>query len=150
MAVSLPMPNPPFRNLQQRSSSRLTMKQLPDFLHLGQPFGTLRAPNILLLCLVLIEFRNYGCAILKQRFPAIAQRYQDTIDYMKKEHNVNAQFGLFFNFCLNAARNGVKRVFCKPHVDWKNLAFGVCMIFVYGKKTYLCLQQIPDLSLRPL
>ena len=52
---------------------------------------------------------------------------------MKKEHGIEAEFGLFFNFCLNAVRRGVRRVFCRPHVDWKNVAFGVCMVFVYGE-----------------
>ncbi|KAJ8094071.1 hypothetical protein PM082_009962 [Marasmius tenuissimus] len=44
--------------------------------------------------------------------------------------------GLFFNFCLNGERvngpNPVPRVFCEPHIDFKNLALAVCMIFVYG------------------
>ncbi|KAF9025383.1 hypothetical protein BDP27DRAFT_1351787 [Rhodocollybia butyracea] len=81
---------------------------------------------------ILHDLTRYGCSILKQHFPAIAERYTSALNYMKKEHGIEAQFGLFFNFCLNAAREGTKRVFCKPHVDWKNLAFGVCMIFVYG------------------
>ncbi|KAJ4466684.1 hypothetical protein C8J55DRAFT_565673 [Lentinula edodes] len=75
---------------------------------------------------------TYGCEILKAHFPAIAKRYQDSIDYMRLKYGIEAMFGLFFNFCLNAPRKGVKRVFCKPHVDWKNVAFGVCMIYVYG------------------
>ncbi|KAJ3860035.1 hypothetical protein EV359DRAFT_85743 [Lentinula novae-zelandiae] len=74
----------------------------------------------------------YGCEILKAHFPAIAKRYQDSINYMRLKYGIEAMFGLFFNFCLNAPRKGVKRVFCKPHVDWKNIAFGVCMIYVYG------------------
>ncbi|KAJ3908052.1 hypothetical protein F5879DRAFT_794344, partial [Lentinula edodes] len=67
--------------------------------------------------------RNYGCNILRVRFPAIAQRYQDSVDYMKAKFGIEAMFGLFFNFCLNSAREGVPRVFCRPHVDWKNTAF---------------------------
>ncbi|KAJ3860187.1 hypothetical protein EV359DRAFT_49625, partial [Lentinula novae-zelandiae] len=74
----------------------------------------------------------YGCNILRVRFPAIAQRYQDSVDYMKAKFGIEAMFGLFFNFCLNSAREGVPRVFCRPHVDWKNTAFGVCMIFIFG------------------
>lgn len=76
--------------------------------------------------------RAYGCEILKAHFPAIAKRYQDSINLMKEEYGIKAMFGLFFNFCLNAPREGARRVFCKPHVDWKNVAFGVCMIYVYG------------------
>ncbi|KAJ3806980.1 hypothetical protein F5876DRAFT_80145 [Lentinula aff. lateritia] len=81
---------------------------------------------------VLQRLTAYGCEILKVHFPAIAKRYQDSINYMRLKYGIEAMFGLFFNFCLNAPRKGVKRVFCKPHVDWKNVAFGVCMIYVYG------------------
>jgi len=52
---------------------------------------------------------------------------------MRENDNIEAKFGLFFNFCLNSPCKGVKQVFCTPHVDWKNIAFGVCMIFIYGK-----------------
>ena len=43
-------------------------------------------------------------------------------------------FGNFFNFCVNAPRydKGIRRVNCFPHVDWKNLAIFVCIVFVYG------------------
>ncbi|KAJ4465135.1 hypothetical protein C8R41DRAFT_738925, partial [Lentinula lateritia] len=68
---------------------------------------------------------------LRIRFPAIAQCYQDSVDYMKAKFGIHAMFGLFFNFCLNSPRKGIPRVFCRPHVDWKNTAFGVCMIFVF-------------------
>ncbi|KAE9393022.1 hypothetical protein BT96DRAFT_999823 [Gymnopus androsaceus JB14] len=74
----------------------------------------------------------FGCTILEAQFPAIAERYKESIKYMNDTYGIEAKFGLFFNFCLNSPRNGVKRVFCKPHVDWKNVAFGVCMIFIYG------------------
>ncbi|KAJ3846237.1 hypothetical protein EV368DRAFT_89341 [Lentinula lateritia] len=74
---------------------------------------------------VLQRLTAYGCEILKAHFPAIVKRYQDSINCMKKEYGIDAMFGLFFNFCLNAPREGVRRVFCKPHVDWKNVAFGV-------------------------
>ncbi|KAJ3895973.1 hypothetical protein GG344DRAFT_61738 [Lentinula edodes] len=62
---------------------------------------------------------EYGCGILRARFPAVVARYQASIEYMKTTFGIEALFGLFFNFCLNAPREG-------------NIAFGVCMIFVYG------------------
>ncbi|KAG1726937.1 hypothetical protein EDB19DRAFT_1914433 [Suillus lakei] len=35
-------------------------------------------------------------------------------------------------FPLLARRAGVRRVHCSPHVDWKNIAIGICVIFIYG------------------
>ncbi|KAI0318500.1 hypothetical protein OF83DRAFT_1171016 [Amylostereum chailletii] len=48
---------------------------------------------------------------------------------------VEPQFGLFYNYCLNFPRPSAKilDVYCKPHIDWKNLAVGVCLLFVHGK-----------------
>ncbi|KAF8992458.1 hypothetical protein BDZ89DRAFT_1151085 [Hymenopellis radicata] len=51
---------------------------------------------------------------------------------MEKKHSLSPQFGLYWNWCLNAVRAGVKRVHCDPHVDAKNLALGICIVFVYG------------------
>ncbi|KAK1217050.1 hypothetical protein PQX77_020324 [Marasmius sp. AFHP31] len=52
---------------------------------------------------------------------------------MEKRYGIRPPYGgLFWNFCLNGARSKVPRVFCDPHIDFKNLALAVCMIFVYG------------------
>ena len=113
------------------------MQPFPIFSKVAQPFinwrrGFLLSPKqFLILC-----FSEYGCNMLRSHFPVIAERYQASIDYMKANYGIEAKFGLFFNFCLNAPRPGVRRVFCRPHVDWKNIAFGLCMIFVYGEPVY--------------
>ncbi|KAF9044589.1 hypothetical protein BDZ89DRAFT_1059069 [Hymenopellis radicata] len=65
-------------------------------------------------------------------FPAIAARFQACADYMRTNHKMEPMFGRFWNWCLNAPLAGVKRVFCDPHVDFKNLALAVCVVFVYG------------------
>ncbi|KAJ3858605.1 hypothetical protein EV359DRAFT_52041 [Lentinula novae-zelandiae] len=65
--------------------------------------------------------KNNHLAIARAFAPA--QCYQDSVDYTKAKFGIHAMFGLFFNFCLNSAREGVPRVFCRPHVDWKNTAF---------------------------
>jgi hypothetical protein len=69
----------------------------------------------------------------KKRFPKLAERFENC----RKFHGIPRDecYGYFFNFCLNMARPhiGLKRVHCKPHVDWKNLAIGICVIFIYGK-----------------
>ncbi|KAJ3849800.1 hypothetical protein EV368DRAFT_46605, partial [Lentinula lateritia] len=63
---------------------------------------------------------EYGCGILRARFPAVVARYQASIEYMKATFGIQAQFGLFFNFCLNAPRKGVGRVFYLPIVTTLN------------------------------
>jgi hypothetical protein len=92
----------------------------------------------------------------KKRFPKIAKRFEtcrEALGIDKKE-----VYGYFFNFCLNAARPGVgiKRVHCRPHVDWKNLAIGICVLFIYGEQSmiisfeFLSCQLIFEFCPRPL
>jgi hypothetical protein len=70
--------------------------------------------------------------VFEQEFPLLAERYKNCA----KALGITPAFGYFFNFCLNAPRphRGIRRVHCKPHVDWKNLAIGICIIFVYGQE----------------
>ncbi|KAJ8094090.1 hypothetical protein PM082_023298 [Marasmius tenuissimus] len=76
---------------------------------------------------------EYGCGILKRVFPAIAKRYKDCSEYLEEKYNMPAPYGgHFYNFCLNGPKGDIRRVHCDPHVDYKNIALGVCMIFVYG------------------
>ncbi|KAL0565591.1 hypothetical protein V5O48_016432 [Marasmius crinis-equi] len=81
---------------------------------------------------------GFGCGILQNVFPEVANRYKRCIKYMKTRHNLTPQFGLFWNFCLNgiSSATNVDRVHCLPHVDFKNIALGVCMIFIYGHFNY--------------
>ncbi|KAG1834973.1 hypothetical protein DFJ58DRAFT_847503 [Suillus subalutaceus] len=62
-------------------------------------------------------------------FPLLARRYMACAEAL----GIQPLYGHFFNFCLNSARAGVPRVHCSPHVDWKNIAIGVCVIFIYGQ-----------------
>ncbi|KAK7020705.1 hypothetical protein VNI00_017647 [Paramarasmius palmivorus] len=74
-----------------------------------------------------------GCSLVQKYFPRVYERYRRCSDYMLANKGFEAPYGgIFFNFCLNGAREGVDRVFCDPHVDFKNVALGVCMVFVYG------------------
>jgi hypothetical protein len=96
---------------------------LEPFFEKGQPLEILTA---------------YGCNFLISGFPGIAKRYLDCAKEMESQFGISPPYGgLFWNFCLNGARsNGpleVPRVFCKPHIDWKNIALAVCMVYVYGK-----------------
>lgn len=65
--------------------------------------------------------------IFEQEFPLVASRYKRCA----QELGIKALYGHFFNFCLNHP-GSASRVHCSPHVDWKNLAIGICVLFVYG------------------
>ncbi|KAG1893200.1 uncharacterized protein F5891DRAFT_1196730 [Suillus fuscotomentosus] len=67
--------------------------------------------------------------VFRAEFPLLAKRYADCSQAL----GISPLYGHFFSFCLNSARAGVERVHCSPHVDWKNIAIGVCVVFVYGK-----------------
>ncbi|KAK1219073.1 hypothetical protein PQX77_018222 [Marasmius sp. AFHP31] len=92
---------------------------IEKFFAAGQPFQVLTA---------------YGCKILERVFPEIANRYKECNKFMREKYGLEPPFGLFWNFCLNGMSKATKplRVFCTPHVDYKNIALGVCMIFIYG------------------
>ncbi|KAL0578206.1 hypothetical protein V5O48_003781 [Marasmius crinis-equi] len=76
---------------------------------------------------------RYGCKIVRRIFPEIVKRFEDCAQKI----GIKPLYGgMFFNFCLNGARmdgsRPIPRVFCEPHIDFKNLALAVCMVFVYG------------------
>ncbi|KAG1721347.1 hypothetical protein EDB19DRAFT_1835556 [Suillus lakei] len=76
----------------------------------------------------LLPFFEEDAAIFEE-FPLLARRYRACAEALR----IQPLYGHFFNFCLNSARAGVRRVHCSPHVDWKNIAIGVCVVFIYGK-----------------
>ncbi|KAK7043052.1 hypothetical protein VNI00_008790 [Paramarasmius palmivorus] len=79
------------------------------------------------------QITGMGCSLVRRHFPGIYERYRRCSAYMEANHGFKAPYGgIFFNFCLNGVRAGVDRVLCEPHVDFKNVALGVCMIFIYG------------------
>lgn len=66
-------------------------------------------------------------SLFAREFPLIAARYKQCAQAL----GIKALYGYFYNFCVN--HPGSKpRVHCGPHVDWKNLAVGICVLFVYG------------------
>ncbi|KAK7030912.1 hypothetical protein VNI00_013858 [Paramarasmius palmivorus] len=81
---------------------------------------------------VFAELTAYGCGLLRRVFPKVAERFESCSKRLWKRHRIRAPYGLFFNWCLNGVVSGVPRVHCEPHVDFKNVALGVCMVYVYG------------------
>ncbi|EIM79212.1 uncharacterized protein STEHIDRAFT_116684 [Stereum hirsutum FP-91666 SS1] len=79
------------------------------------------------------QIQAMGMRFLEVSFPEIVARYKECHQTIGKTYGIWPMYGLFYNFCLNGARPGtVSRVYCEPHVDWKNIAIGVCLVFVYG------------------
>lgn len=75
-----------------------------------------------------------GMQFLEDGFPRIVSRYKECHNNILATYGIKPMYGLFYNFCLNGSIPGVvDRVYCEPHVDWKNIAIGVCLIFVYGE-----------------
>lgn len=70
---------------------------------------------------------------LIETYPAIAKRYQHSVNFYSKAYGIKAHHGLFWNFCLNAPvfESNQTRVHTVPHIDKKNLAGGVCGVFIY-------------------
>ncbi|KAK1217049.1 hypothetical protein PQX77_020323 [Marasmius sp. AFHP31] len=109
----------PFKKPALSRWHTLNAKVLESFFEKGQPLEILT---------------GYGCQFLESGFPDVVRRFRRCADDMERKYGIRPPYGgLFWNFCLNGARSKVPRVFCDPHIDFKNLALAVCMIFVYGK-----------------
>lgn len=77
-----------------------------------------------------VSYRNWASSLVRLYFPAIADRYQQCINWHHLQTGTQAMFGLFFQFCVNGIFSGQKRVHCRPHTDSKNV-IGVCLLMVY-------------------
>jgi hypothetical protein len=79
--------------------------------------------------------------LLTLYFPGVAKRYDQCAKYMKSKYGLESAYGLFWNFCLNSPRpdKHIFRIHCHPHVDAKNLALGLCVLYVYGISLLTCL-----------
>ncbi|KAF9512964.1 hypothetical protein BS47DRAFT_1393708 [Hydnum rufescens UP504] len=87
--------------------------------------GLIASSEFQLICEVLTK-------LLDQYFPVIAAKYRAADEFWRSKTNnqVTVQFSLFFCVAINATvKSPVKTV---PHRDFKNVAIGVCAIFVLG------------------
>lgn len=69
--------------------------------------------------------------MVRRYFPAVHDRLS-RIDPGREDpkHPFRCRYGIFPQFCINYA-NG-KPVECVKHLDYKNIAAGVCAVMVYG------------------
>jgi hypothetical protein len=66
-------------------------------------------------------------------FPGIVKRYEKCAAYMEKTYDLKPGYGLFWNFCINTPDGKFLRIHCRPHVDAKNLALGICALYIWGR-----------------
>ena len=76
----------------------------------------------------------------------MAKRLREGVDYLERvldqrmkegeevPYDGKNLFGLWLNFCVNSPlpQHGIHNVVCDPHVDGKNGAMLVCVVFVYA------------------
>ncbi|RPD68508.1 hypothetical protein L226DRAFT_576322 [Lentinus tigrinus ALCF2SS1-7] len=78
---------------------------------------------------------KFASGVLRARFPFVAQR----VDRCKAKllemgcEWATPLFECFYNFCINGLRGEVRGVSTEPHVDGKNLALMLCVVFVWGR-----------------
>ncbi|KAF8545807.1 hypothetical protein OG21DRAFT_1491900 [Imleria badia] len=72
---------------------------------------------------------NFVCSMLRLYFPECAARFESAVLYWKKL-GVEADFGLYFNFCANLPLLR-SRVHATPHADRKNIAGGICALMAF-------------------
>ncbi|KAA1480172.1 hypothetical protein DENSPDRAFT_855735, partial [Dentipellis sp. KUC8613] len=65
-------------------------------------------------------------------FPGVASRFEKCAKTLEAQYGFKPAYDLFYNYCLNFPSQEVLRVYCEPHVDWKNVALGVCLLFIHG------------------
>ncbi|KAJ7605082.1 hypothetical protein DFH06DRAFT_1348935 [Mycena polygramma] len=59
-------------------------------------------------------------SVVKLVFPGVAASFEKEAAIILEMYGISPQFGLFWNFCLNAALEGQDRIHCDPHADRKN------------------------------
>ncbi|KAJ6449727.1 hypothetical protein C8R47DRAFT_939764, partial [Mycena vitilis] len=69
-------------------------------------------------------------SVVRLVFPGVAASFDKEAAIIMETYGIAPQFGLFWNFCLNAALEGQDRIHCDPHADRKN-RIGVCGVLIH-------------------
>lgn len=76
----------------------------------------------------------YVSHLVEIHYPLIYERFKRADPGFKNPDDpLRARFGVFPLFCLNYTTDD-KPVHCRPHVDFKNVAGGVCVVMPYGER----------------
>ncbi|KAJ7783111.1 hypothetical protein B0H16DRAFT_1357669 [Mycena metata] len=73
---------------------------------------------------------RWVCKKVRQVWPGLAARFEADARWHKEKYGIEPMFGLFWNFCWNAAFPDQLGIHAGPHVDWKN-QLGICLILTY-------------------
>jgi hypothetical protein len=78
--------------------------------------------------------------MIRTHFPKIWEFFFKSIENLIKKDLVKKEevfAHIFLQFCPNIplpnASPPVNSVFCKPHIDSKNIALGLCLLLVYSR-----------------
>ncbi|KAJ7601733.1 hypothetical protein DFH06DRAFT_1352148 [Mycena polygramma] len=69
-------------------------------------------------------------SVVKLVFPGVAASFEKEAAIILEMYGIAPQFGLFWNFCLNAALEGQDRIHCDPHADKLN-RIGICALLIH-------------------
>ncbi|KAI0744786.1 hypothetical protein C8Q76DRAFT_789270 [Earliella scabrosa] len=78
---------------------------------------------------------KHATVVFETRFPSLAARVRRCEELLKEQGHKHATppYGLWYNYCINGPQDEVEGVLTRPHVDGKNLALMMCVVFVWGK-----------------
>lgn len=74
---------------------------------------------------------GFVSAAVATHYPAMAARMEQINEKLADKFGKSPEFGLFWNFCVNAPYEEVRDVICRPHVDAMNGAVLLCAVFVF-------------------
>jgi hypothetical protein len=85
---------------------------------------------------------------VRTHWPSIYTHFKTSIGDLIDKHQISEDevFGhIFLQWCPNIPLSDIKKsrkptdgVLCDPHIDAKNLAWGVCPVLVYARKRQCC------------
>ncbi|KAJ7033305.1 hypothetical protein C8F04DRAFT_909894, partial [Mycena alexandri] len=73
---------------------------------------------------------QWVCHIVRMVWPGLAARFEEDAKWHWDNHRIKPMFGLFWNFCWNAAFHDQAGIHTGPHIDWKN-QLGCCLLLTY-------------------
>ena len=78
---------------------------------------------------------KHAAKVFEIRFPSLAARVKRCEELLIKQGCKHARppYGFWYNYCINGPQDDVKGVMTRPHVDGKNLAIMMCVVFVWGE-----------------
>jgi hypothetical protein len=91
--------------------------------------------------LLMLFCSQEGAGIIRTHWPKLYKHFRDSIRLLIKKRQITEDEvfgGIFLQFCPNLPtpdeKKPINNVFCLPHIDSKNVALGLCLLFVYSRR----------------